>query len=57
VLILLGIAEVTKNIWFVAAAVAFVFLVTWLAILPEGATSSASSARLSRLQGEVARWF
>ena len=35
VLIFLGIAEVTKNVWFVAAAIAFVFLVTWLAILPE----------------------
>jgi len=34
-MILLGVAEVTKNIWFVAAAAAFVVLVTWLAILPE----------------------
>jgi len=34
-LILLGLAEITKNIWFVAAAVAFAALVTWLAILPE----------------------
>ena len=34
-LILLGLAELTKNVWFVAAAVAFVVLVTWLAILPE----------------------
>jgi protein-S-isoprenylcysteine O-methyltransferase Ste14 len=35
VLILLGIAELTKNVWFVAAAAAFAVLVTWLAILPE----------------------
>lgn len=35
VMILLGVAELTKNIWFVAAAVLFVPLVTWLAILPE----------------------
>lgn len=35
VMILLGVAELTKNIWFVAAAVLFVGLVTWLAILPE----------------------
>ena len=34
-LILLGIAEVTKNVWFVVAAVVFGVLVTWLAILPE----------------------
>lgn len=34
-LILLGLAELTKNIWFVFAAVVFAVLVTWLAILPE----------------------
>jgi protein-S-isoprenylcysteine O-methyltransferase Ste14 len=34
-MILLGIAELTHNVWFVAAAAAFVALVTWLAILPE----------------------
>ena len=34
-LILLGLAEVTKNVWFVAASLAFVLLVTWLAIVPE----------------------
>jgi protein-S-isoprenylcysteine O-methyltransferase Ste14 len=34
-MILLGIAELTKNMWFVAAAAAFAALVTWLAILPE----------------------
>ena len=35
VMILLGIAELTKNVWFVVAAAAFAALVTWLAILPE----------------------
>ncbi len=35
VMLLLGIAELTKNIWFVIAAAVFVVLVTWLAILPE----------------------
>lgn len=35
VMILLGIAELTKNVWFVVAAAAFAVLVTWLAILPE----------------------
>ena len=34
-MILLGVAELTKNIWFAVAAAAFVPLVTWLAILPE----------------------
>lgn len=33
--ILLGLAELTKNVWFVAAALVFALLVTWLAILPE----------------------
>ena len=34
-MILLGIAELTKNVWFVLAAAVFAGLVTWLAILPE----------------------
>ncbi|MEQ1714838.1 MAG: isoprenylcysteine carboxylmethyltransferase family protein [Hyphomicrobium sp.] len=32
---LFGIAELTRNIWFVAAAALFAVLVTWLQILPE----------------------
>lgn len=35
VFLLLGIAEFTKNVWFVIVAGAFAALVTWLAILPE----------------------
>jgi protein-S-isoprenylcysteine O-methyltransferase Ste14 len=35
VLIVLGLAEWTKNIWFVLAAAAFGVLVTWLQILAE----------------------
>ena len=35
VMLLLGMAELTKNIWFVIGAAIFVVLVTWLAILPE----------------------
>lgn len=35
VMVLLGVAELTKNLWFVAAAIAFAVLVTWLAIIPE----------------------
>lgn len=34
-LILLGVAELTHNIWFAIMAVTFVALVTWLAVLPE----------------------
>jgi protein-S-isoprenylcysteine O-methyltransferase Ste14 len=34
-LILFGLAEMTKNVWFVIAAIVFGFAVTWLAILPE----------------------
>ncbi|MBN8913695.1 MAG: isoprenylcysteine carboxylmethyltransferase family protein [Rhizobiales bacterium] len=35
VLMLLGIAEVTHNIWFAILAVPYIPLVTWLAVLPE----------------------
>lgn len=35
VLLLLSLAEITKNIWFVAAAAAFAILVTVLQIVPE----------------------
>jgi len=35
VMVLLGLAELTKNIWFVPAAILFAVLVTYLAILPE----------------------
>lgn len=35
VMALFGVAELTKNIWFVAAAAAFAVLVTWLQIIPE----------------------
>lgn len=34
-MILLGLAELTRNVWLVAAVVPFLLLVTWLAILPE----------------------
>jgi len=34
-MILLGLAEATKNIWFAILAPVFVIVVTWLAILPE----------------------
>jgi protein-S-isoprenylcysteine O-methyltransferase Ste14 len=34
-MILLGVAELTKNAWLVIAAGVFAALVTWLAILPE----------------------
>ena len=34
-MIILGVAELTKNIWLVGAAAMFVALVSWLAIIPE----------------------
>lgn len=34
-LVLLGVAEMTKNIWFALLVPVFMALVTWLAILPE----------------------
>lgn len=34
-LVLLGMAEMTKNVWFAILVPVFVALVTWLAILPE----------------------
>ncbi len=35
VLIMLGLAELTHNLWFIILAPVFGLLVTWLAILPE----------------------
>jgi protein-S-isoprenylcysteine O-methyltransferase Ste14 len=35
VMILLSIAEMTKNIWFAILAILYAVLVTWLAIIPE----------------------
>lgn len=35
VFIFLGLAEITKNVWFAILAPVFMGLVTWLAILPE----------------------
>lgn len=35
VMAMFGLAELTKNIWFVAAALMFAALVTWLQIIPE----------------------
>jgi protein-S-isoprenylcysteine O-methyltransferase Ste14 len=35
VMILFGVAELTKNIWFALLALVYALLVTWLAILPE----------------------
>jgi protein-S-isoprenylcysteine O-methyltransferase Ste14 len=35
IMMLMGLAELTKNVWFAAFALVFAALVTWLAILPE----------------------
>jgi protein-S-isoprenylcysteine O-methyltransferase Ste14 len=32
---LLGVAELTHNVWFVILATLYIPLVTWLAVLPE----------------------
>ena len=37
VMVLLGVAELTKNLWFVGAAIVFAVFVTWLAIHSRGA--------------------
>ena len=37
VFLLLALADWTKNIWFIVAALGFAMLVTWLAIVPEEA--------------------
>lgn len=34
-MIMLGVAELTKNVWLVVAAAVFVALVHWLAVIPE----------------------
>lgn len=35
VFLMFGLAEITKNVWFVILAIAFAIVVTWLSILPE----------------------
>ncbi len=35
VMAMLGAAELTKNVWFIVAALVFALLVTWLQIIPE----------------------
>jgi protein-S-isoprenylcysteine O-methyltransferase Ste14 len=54
-LILLGLAELTKNVWFVAAAAAFAVLVTRLAILPEERHLKAPSRRLPHHKAKTRR--
>jgi protein-S-isoprenylcysteine O-methyltransferase Ste14 len=58
VLILLGVAELTKNVWFVAAAFAFAALVTWLQILPEEEQLSARFGDdYARYKAASRRWI
>jgi protein-S-isoprenylcysteine O-methyltransferase Ste14 len=58
VLILLGIAELTKNVWFVMAAAVFAILVTVLAIGPEERHLAAKFGRdWDAYTERVRRWF
>jgi protein-S-isoprenylcysteine O-methyltransferase Ste14 len=58
VLILLGVAEVTHNIWFAILAAAYVPLVTWLAVLPEERHLEARFGDAYRgYKAETRRWI
>lgn len=58
VFILLGLVELTKNIWFVIFAVAFAILVTWLAIRPEEAHLEARFGEAYRdYKNRTRRWI
>ena len=58
VLIFLGLAEVTKNVWFVAAALVFAVLVTILAIGPEERHLEAKFAGAYRdYKARTRRWI
>ena len=57
VLLLLGAAELTKNVWFVILAPLFAALVTWLAVLPEAAPGGEIRRGLPRVQGQHRRWI
>lgn len=58
VFLFFGIAEVTKNIWFVIFGVVFAVGVTWLAILPEEAHLEARFGDAYRdYKGKTRRWI
>lgn len=58
VMILLGLAELTRNVWFVILALVFAVLVTWLAILPEERHLEARFGRAYRdYMSKARRWI
>lgn len=58
VMILLGLAELTRNVWFVILALVFAVLVTWLAILPEERHLEARFGRAYRdYMRKARRWI
>ncbi|MDX2287870.1 MAG: isoprenylcysteine carboxylmethyltransferase family protein [Hyphomicrobiaceae bacterium] len=57
-LIMLGLAELTHNIWFVVVVPVFVVAVTWLAILPEERHLLAKfGARYQDYMARTRRWL
>jgi protein-S-isoprenylcysteine O-methyltransferase Ste14 len=57
-LVLLGVAEMTKNIWFAILVPVFMALVTWLAILPEERYLAAKfGARWQEYRERTRRWI
>ena len=57
-LVLLGVAEMTKNIWFAILVPVFMVLVTWLAILPEERHLEAKFGdRLRAYRDSTRRWI
>ncbi len=58
VFVFLGLAEVTKNIWFVILGLVFSVAVTWLAILPEEAHLEARFGDAYRnYKAKTRRWI
>lgn len=58
VLMLLGVAELTHNVWFAILAALFIPLVTWLAILPEERHLEARFGEAYRAyKASTRRWF
>jgi protein-S-isoprenylcysteine O-methyltransferase Ste14 len=58
VLMLLGVAELTHNVWYVILAALFIPLVTWLAILPEERHLEARFGDAYRAyKASTRRWF
>lgn len=58
VFVLFGLAEISKNIWLVIAAIAFAAAVTWLSILPEEAHLEAHFGdKYREYKAKTRRWI